>query len=196
MLSLCPQYVTSYNSNRSSLLNRATSIIIIIVVTESNCFRRFYLPLLFEFLATVAVALAIRGEPFRLLPGTPGSPDAIYVRIFVPFATGLMFNPNLCLCAVIWAFALEAITLCRCVRLLWLFRIRAWPGTGTARGAGVTALAAGQCVHYTSYAWTIIYRRSISKRIGSKTILFILAGAIVDGRKERRNFLPRTQSCR
>lgn len=86
-----------------------------------------HLPFLFKFfVTTVTVTLAIRREPVRFLPGTPGSPDAVYVRILVPLATRLMFNSKLCLSAVIRAFALEAIALCsRCIRLLRLFRVRA-----------------------------------------------------------------------
>lgn len=101
-----------------------------------------HLPFLLKFLATVTVALAIRREPVRFLPGTPGPPDAVYVRILVPLATRLMFNSKLCFGAVIRAFALEAIALCsRCIRLLRLFRVGARSGTGTARGARVAALS-------------------------------------------------------
>lgn len=124
---------------------------------QANIILPVYLPFLLEFLATIAIALAIRGESLGLLSGTTGSPDAVYVRILVPFAIRLMFNSKLCFCAVIRAFALETIILCsRCVWLLWLFGIRAWSGTGTARGTGVTALAARECfISLIMYEWYI-----------------------------------------
>lgn len=130
-------------------------------------FFRIYLPFLLVFFTTIAVTPAIRGEPFRLFPWTSGPSDAIYVRILVPLAT--MFNPNFCLCAVIWAFALEAITVCRCIRLLWLFWIRAWPGTGTARGARVTALSSRAMFHIS----LIMYERIIYTEIASWSTLIL-----------------------
>lgn len=132
-------------------------------------FSRFYLPLLLVFLATITVALAVRGKPFRLFSWSPGPPDAIYVRILVPFAT--MFNSNLCLCAVIWAFALEAITVCRCIWFLWLFWIRAWTGTGTARGARVTALSSRAMFHISLIMYErIIYRQHLETHLSGMTI--------------------------
>lgn len=114
-----------------------------------------HLPFLFKFfVTTITVALAICREPVGFLPGTPGSPDAVYVRILVPLATRLMFNSKLCFSAVIRAFALEAIALCsRCIRLLRLFRVGAWSGAGTARGARVTALSSQAIFHFTNYIY-------------------------------------------
>lgn len=120
-------------------------IITITMCDRAGRFSKIYLPFLLVFFTTIAVAPAICSESFWFFSWTPGPPDAIYVRILVPLAT--MFNSNLCLCAVIWAFALEAITVCRCIRLLWLFWIRAWTGTGTARGARVTALSSRAMFH-------------------------------------------------
>lgn len=137
--------------NCSNSLSQAT-----INYYQADVILPVYLPFLLEFLATIAVALAIRSESLGLLPGTPGSPDAVYVRILVPFANRLMFNSKLCFCAVIRAFALETIILCsRCVWLLWLIGIRAWSGTGTARGAGVTALSSQGMFHFTDYVRVI-----------------------------------------
>jgi len=109
-----------------------------------------HLPFLLKFLATITVALAIRREPVGFLPGTPGPSDAVYVRILVPLATRLMFNFKLCFGAVIRAFALEAIALCRCIRLLRLFRVRSRSRTGTARGARVAALSSQAIFHFTN----------------------------------------------
>lgn len=138
-------------SDCSNPLSKVTPIVII----RENL--RIYLPFFLEFLATIAVALAICGEPLWLFSGTPGSPDAIYVRILVPFAARFMFKSKLCLSAVIWAFALEAITLCRCIRLVRFFRIRAWSRTGTARRARVTMLASQAVFYFTNYV-RIIYK--------------------------------------
>lgn len=125
-----------------------------------------HLPFLLKFFATITIALAIRCESIRFLPGTSRSPDAIYVRILVPLTTRLMFNSKLYFGAVIWAFALEAIALCsRCIRLLRLFRVGARAGTGTARGARVTALSSQAIFHFTNYNIDGTYGHSILKYI-------------------------------
>ena len=125
-----------------SLLSTYPPLLLLLLLLLFSPDDLSHLPFLLKLFATITVALAIRCEPIRFFPGTPGPPNAVYVRILVPLATRLMFNSKLCFGAVIRAFALEAIALCsRCIRLLRLFRIGAWSGTGTARGARVAALS-------------------------------------------------------
>lgn len=153
--------ITAYPYNKCIILqsrdcDNPLSWVTPIVTAESISFNSpddlSHLPFLLKFFATITVALAIRREPVGLLPGTPRPPDAVYVRILVPFATRLMFNSKLCFGAVIRAFALEAIALCsRCIRLLRLFRVGARSGTGTARGARVAALSSQAIFYFTNY---------------------------------------------
>lgn len=138
--------------SQSAELHRSLRRRVDIITSSSPPANLSHLPFLLKFFATVTVALAIRREPVGFLPGTPGSPDAIYIRILVPLATRLMFNSKFCFGAVIRAFALEAIALCsRCIRLLRLFRVGARSGTGTARGARVAALSSQAIFYFTNY---------------------------------------------
>lgn len=93
---LCSLTFHTY-SDRSNPFSKVTPDI----VHYLRKISRMYLPLFLEFLGTVAVALATCREPLGLFPGTPGPPDAIYVRILIPLAARFVFKPKLCLSAVI-----------------------------------------------------------------------------------------------
>lgn len=108
------------------------------------------LPLFLMLLSTLTVTLSGCSEPLGFLPRATRTPDSIDIWILVPLTTSFLMSV-LCFCAVIWAFALEAIALCRCIGFIWLSRFWTWRWTRATRGTGVTIYPRGIFSNITTF---------------------------------------------